>query len=317
MKTKCEICNKEFSSMNGLAKHVVFSHKPVSKEQYFLRYLSTDEATSNPICYCGTKKKFRRMGEGYRQCCSPTCNRNRVEYRAAISKANSGRKQSVETIAKRVANTDYDKAMETRASNTLEKHGVSNTSKLAEVRSKISESNAGLSRPRSEDHQRKIVESKRANGTNKMSDEAIAKIKATVKALYDSDNPPVTIAENNIKNHKSGHFAGHFYRSSYELTFLEYCVDNNVKFESAENKTYRVKYIYEDTQKMYYPDYYLPEYDIIVEIKPESMLNVGSNPAKIKAATEHYGDRFIVFTETDLNDLVTSFSSLQLYKTVI
>lgn len=99
MKT-CEICDKEFNNINGLAKHIHNQHKDISKEEYYKKYIN--EMSS--ICVCGATKKFRTLGEGYRQYCSMKCRSAHVDN---VTPA-LGRKQSQETINKR-RNTIYER----------------------------------------------------------------------------------------------------------------------------------------------------------------------------------------------------------------
>lgn len=67
----CKMCNSQFSSINGLAKHISNRHD-ISKKDYYDKYIQT----VSPTCICGTEKKFRNLGEGYRTYCSPKCRSN-------------------------------------------------------------------------------------------------------------------------------------------------------------------------------------------------------------------------------------------------
>jgi len=54
-------------------------------------------------------------------------------------------------------------------------------------------------------------------------------------------------------------------------------------------------------ERTYYPDFYLPEFELIVEIKPSSMLYYGTNPLKLNAASLRCAaSNFAVVTEEDL-----------------
>ena len=51
---------------------------------------------------------------------------------------------------------------------------------------------------------------------------------------------------------------------SWEELFVNYCLDNNIRIEQPSTP---FSYTYEDKERMYYPDFYLPVLDCYVEIK--------------------------------------------------
>jgi len=63
-----------------------------------------------------------------------------------------------------------------------------------------------------------------------------------------------------IKLHEQ---TGLYYRGSYEKDFLDYCFNNKIKVEKAST----IKYEFENKNKIYYPDFYLKEKNLIIEIK--------------------------------------------------
>ena len=52
----------------------------------------------------------------------------------------------------------------------------------------------------------------------------------------------------------------------YEKKFIEYCISNNIKIESAETKEFRLEYYINDKRHYYYPDFYLPDLKIIIDV---------------------------------------------------
>jgi len=70
----CQICNLHFKNINGLAKHIHNQHD-ISKQEYYNQYINKISL----ICICGNLKKFRNLGEGYRQYCSNKCRSNNIE----------------------------------------------------------------------------------------------------------------------------------------------------------------------------------------------------------------------------------------------
>lgn len=89
----CQICQKEFKNVNGLAKHITNQHKNITKEQYYNTYI----CESSQFCRCGKSKKFRNLGVGYLEFCSVSC---RSKFITPISYW-LGKKQSQITIEKR------------------------------------------------------------------------------------------------------------------------------------------------------------------------------------------------------------------------
>lgn len=298
---KCSVCYKILDNMNGLGKHLYHSHKEISKEEYYKKYINHVSDT----CICGNKKKFRGLGEGYREYCSVQCRSNHVEP----SKFWKGKVQPKSMVENRVRNTDQKAKEKTRKLSMLKRYGVDNPSKIESVKEKISKSNTGNKSPRKIGQQKKIIDSKRKNGTLNHSNATKEKIRNSVRLVYESEDPPITISENNIKNHKTGYFDGMFYRSSYELKFLEHCKKNQICVISAENKKFRLPYYVDNSRKWYYPDFYLEKYDAVVEIKPNSMLTNEQVVSKIHVGMQNY--RFFVVDEEVLEDLDEFFEELE------
>lgn len=300
---ECKICNKIFKNLNSLGKHLYNSHSNITAEEYYVTHIGK---VSN-VCICGNRKKFRNLGEGYREYCSVKCRSNNTEP----ARYWAGKKQPEEMIKKRISNTDQALKESKKVENNLKKYGVSNVAQIPEVRNTLSLSGLGRKNPRKDGQQQKIIDAKIRNGTNKHTSESKEKIRNSLNKLYSSDNPPVTLSENNHKNHITGYFNGLFYRSSYELRFMKYCDKNNIDFISAENKTYRCPYEdVEGKRRWYYPDYYLPKYNIVIEIKPASMLTNENVQRKISAGKMHHN--LIVVDESVLENLDMLFEELNL-----
>jgi hypothetical protein len=213
----------------------------------------------------------------------------------------TGTKQTKGTIEKRIRNTDQAAKQKTVEENNFNKYGVKNVACIDAVKLKIGKSNKGKKCPRTAEHQSKIIESKRKNGTLKHRQESKDLIKNNALLFWQCDDPPVTLSENKKSRYDSGKINNIFCRSSYEKLFVSYCVRNSIKIESAENKRFRVPYYIENKRHFYYPDFYLPEYGMIIEIKPLSMIDVANNTLKAIAAMLLYD--YALVTEEELNDL--------------
>lgn len=69
---KCEICNKEFASYIGLAKHISSSEHFQIKD-YYDKYIRKE---GEGMCSCGQPTKFVGLSQGYQQFCSKKCSNN-------------------------------------------------------------------------------------------------------------------------------------------------------------------------------------------------------------------------------------------------
>lgn len=103
----------------------------------------------------------------------------------------------------------------------------------------------------------------------------------------------------------SGWYQDYYFRSLLELSYLKYLIDNNIKFETGENKKHSVKYFdtYKKQEATYFPDFYLIDSNQIIEIKPKNLLKAQKNIDKYKAAKKKYKKNFIILTEENINKL--------------
>lgn len=102
---------------------------------------------------------------------------------------------------------------------------------------------------------------------------------------------------------KRGLHNGIPYQSSYELKFMQILDEHKIPYERADNKNFRVKYIFEGHEHFYYPDFYLPREKSIVEIKSLFGLTDVRTKIKLTAARQQYGKRFFIITEQELPEL--------------
>jgi len=89
-----------------------------------------------------------------------------------------------------------------------------------------------------------------------------------------------------------GKFNNCHFRSSLELFYLIYWYENNINVINAETKEFRVTYLTEDNLKhTYSPDFYLPELNILVELKPEKLHTNILILIKFSALQQHHIDK--------------------------
>lgn len=107
-------------------------------------------------------------------------------------------------------------------------------------------------------------------------------------------------APNGSGNGWKGWYKGIYFASLREFYYLKYLIDNNIKFENGEKRKYKIEYEFMGKKCNYFLDFYLPESDTYIEIKPKNLINNPKNSAKFKAAKEKLGNKFKVLTEDDL-----------------
>jgi hypothetical protein len=96
-----------------------------------------------------------------------------------------------------------------------------------------------------------------------------------------------------------------YYQSSYELKFLEFC-ESSPKITNLEKSKFVIPYVDKNGQKRkYFPDF-LVNKNILIEIKPKSMVGYNNNEEKIEFAKKYCfenGLKYKLLMEKELNDL--------------
>jgi hypothetical protein len=286
----CKICDKKFDSLSGLSTHIFKIHNLKSKEYYDLHLLNNDE---NCCVICAKTTSFRGLRKGYLKHCSTNCRDSNKEIKHNYW---LGKKQSSETISKRLKNTNQiDKEIK-RKKTLLIKYGYDNPSKIPASKEKISISSKNKKKPRTDDWQKKIIDSKRKNGTLNHSDNTKKKLSDSLSNYHLKNSDRAKYLHNNgSKNYISGWYNNLFFRSSLELSFLHR--NNHKKIVSCETNEFKVEYFKNGFTKCYYPDFY--DGLFIYEIKPSSLLKLESNVLKINEALIKYSDSFKIITEKD------------------
>jgi hypothetical protein len=250
---------------------------------------------------CDNDTTFRNLGVGYLKTCSLICSLQDKDNKEKRSESRKGRTQSKDTINKRVNNTNQQLKELNRKNTMVDKYGVDNPMKLNKIKNKVSDRLKGIKRPRTDEWQQNIIESKRKNNTLSHSVETKDKIKNSINEYYEKnlDRDKYIVISNNVK-HLSGWYNGLYFRSSLELSFLVNNFDKT--FLSCEIKKYAVSYLVNGKIKSYYPDY--TDGKLIYEIKPTGLLTFGHNQHKIKAAKEMFGEKYKIITEQE-SDYIT------------
>jgi len=107
-----------------------------------------------------------------------------------------------------------------------------------------------------------------------------------------------------LKNIENGNFGHKIYkyndinfRSTWEVRVAKWLDENNIEYEYEKH---RFNYIdYEGIERIYIPDFYIKNYNIFIEVKPECFINDVTN-LKIKAV---YNKGYIINYFSDIKNL--------------
>ena len=108
--------------------------------------------------------------------------------------------------------------------------------------------------------------------------------------------------KNRLKNLVRGEVNGVKYQGSYEKDFLEFCNSGNIIAERCE---FTIKYICDSKTKTYFPDYYIPSKNLIIEIKSKYYydINIETNLLKMEATMKN-GHNFMFIIDKDYTKLI-------------
>lgn len=105
-----------------------------------------------------------------------------------------------------------------------------------------------------------------------------------------------------IGKYKTKKYKDLFYKSSYELDFIKFCEIKNINLRNAPS----IKYTYNNTNKIYFPDFFLPEHNLIVEIKSTYTFNKEKELNDLKKKfTEKNNFRFIFIIDKNYDYLLS------------
>ena len=88
-------------------------------------------------------------------------------------------------------------------------------------------------------------------------------------------------------------------RSTWEIQFATYLNESNIEFKY---EPFSITYEYNNSKKLYYPDFYIPKYNLVIEVKPFSLINNGQVIAKQEACLA-LNYKFMFITENELKQL--------------
>ena len=104
-----------------------------------------------------------------------------------------------------------------------------------------------------------------------------------------------------------GYYKGKFFRSLLELSFLIHLENQDISLDSVRYECFSIPWVDDKgSSRTYKIDFFLPEEDIVIEVKQSFALTSRENILKWKAASEFFdriGLSFKVITETDIRKI--------------
>ena len=91
-------------------------------------------------------------------------------------------------------------------------------------------------------------------------------------------------------------------RSTWEMYLCHYLDANGIEFEY---EPFFIEYLFNGKVHKYYPDFYIPEINLVIEVKPKCFLGYDVNISKIEAVKSH-GYNFRYITEDDISKIRSS-----------
>lgn len=131
------------------------------------------------------------------------------------------------------------------------------------------------------------------------------KIKNTLLDRYGVDNPTKNTEIFNKSQKNSLRILKYnsldiFYQGTYELDFINFCIDNNIYFERGPVIDYNMN----GKDRKYYSDFYIPSLNLICEVKSSWTYSRDLEENEIKKDfSEKLGYKFIFLIDKDYNKL--------------
>jgi len=306
----CEECDTLYKNLRELSKHININHN--NTKEYYDKWLKKENDDKCKVC--GVKITYSNFRYGYKETCSIKCslektkqtclNKYGVEY---VSQSKEIKKKKEETclknhdvksgwntekkkqtIKEKYGNENYVN-IEKSKQTCLNKYGVEYFFKTKEFREKVKQTylnNLGVDNP---------FKSKEVKN----------KIKYAYIKKYGVENP-LQNKEIFEKQQKSAFKLKQYkntdvyYRGSYELDFLEKYYDKYPDIINAKS----IKYMFEGKKHYYFPDFYIPSLNLIVECKNSYLAEKDKEQIEEKRkATIANNYNYIMITNKDYTNM--------------
>jgi len=229
----CKICDKKLKSNKSRSQHLIKKHN-IQPKDYYDKYLKTE---GEGICKTCEKEITWKAGKGYFDYCSSTCAmKDPLIYQKVNNKESKLKKHKT---LKNKPQSIIDLETQKRIKTNLERYGVSHQMQRPEIK--------------------------------------LQRIQTTINRYGVHHTSCLSsVQEKRLKN-QADFFVGKLYILpsgkkiyvlGYENIFLDHVFQNKLLDEKDFNfKKKGYKYKEGNNVRYYYPDFYIPKYNLIVEIK--------------------------------------------------
>ena len=307
---ECEECKLECKTLTGLSRHIKFHS---SKQNYYDKWLKNDK---DGLCkICGEKTEFTGFKYFYKNCCSTKCAKiynvikseegcmkkynvkNPNNIKEIVIKRNKTRRKNKKLdsdyfskkiketlILNKIKDPLYQEKINEKIQSTwLLNYNVDHPMKSNKVKLKTIETKK--KRKKFNPHYQKNINEKRKN---------TCLLNLGVPYPMQNKKSLEKQQKSSLKLHKYKN-TNLYYQGSYELDFLEKYYD---KFSDIKRGP-SIKYKLNNECKVYFPDFYIPSLNLIVEVKGSYWKNYICDIKKRYCIYNGY--KYIIIIDKDYN----------------
>ena len=291
----CKECGKVLRCFKSLTTHIQFNH---NKKEYYDNYMKKEGEGFCKIC--GKPTEFYILGYGYYKFCSKECQIKDIKENNKKLDWKIMSKKKEETNLERYGvkhNTQRKEIMDQIKETNLKKYGVENVINNPEIFNKAKKKREetclkqyGVKNYFQVD---RVKEKMKKTCLRKYGVESVSQN----KEIHDKQQSHLYWS----KKYKNTNIN---YRASYELDFLEKYYN---KFADIQRGP-RIKYLFENKEHYYFPDFYISPLNLIIEIKNSYLAKKDKEIIEAKEkATIANGFKYIMIINKDYS----KFSKLQ------
>jgi hypothetical protein len=290
----CEECGRPCMDKNGLSHHIRNQHKSVSLKNYYDKWLKEDNDDKCKICENLTE--FIRISSGYKTGC---CRNHTELYAQNCRKQTCLTKYGVESVYQskefKIKNKQSRK----------EKYGNENF----------------VNSEKGKQTRKEIYGNENYNNSQKNKETCLNRY--GVENVFQSEKIKEKCKQKHLKNlgvenpmqnyeifeksQKHSYYVKQYkntninYRGLYELDFLE---KNHDKYTDIQNGP-TIRYKFDNKNLIYYPDFYIPSLNLIIEIKNSYLAKKDKEQIKAKEnAVISLGFKYIMIIDKDYTEFI-------------
>jgi hypothetical protein len=296
----CEECNCIFIKKDGLSKHISIHH--FTKKKYYDKWLKEKDDGKCKICKKETQFT-NRLDDGYYNCCGIECVNKYKHLRTrevtlekygvkCLFSLKEKQEKAKQTKKEKYGNENYNNREKSKRT-CLKKYNTEcyvQTKKFKEKSKQTCLKNYGVTNPTKS---KKIIE----------------KSIQTCLKNYGVEHPSqnTEICQKAIKSRLYIYHYLHTnitYQGSYEFDFLKKHLDKYPDIQNAPS----IKYIFNEKNKVYHPDFYIPSKNLIIEIKNSYLAIKDKDEIKTKEkATIANGFNYIMIIDKNYTKFNNNF----------